>query len=77
MGGRGKAQFGMGGGGGGLALTLVLGTHCITDVGSCGCEPGRKRGTVTDLSTLRRGAVRGAYSVGAVDFGLSSPRKAS
>ena len=27
---------GLGGGGG--ALTLVLGTHCKTDLGSCGCE---------------------------------------
>ena len=37
----------------------------------------RKRGAVTDPSTLRRGLSEGAYSVGAVVFGLSSPRKAS
>ena len=35
-------------------------------------------GAVTDSSSpLRRGAVRGAFSVGAVVLGLSSPRKAS
>ena len=37
----------------------------------------RKRGAVTDQSTLRRGLLEGACSVGAVVVGFSSPRKAS
>ena len=61
---------------GGGALTLVLGTHCKTDSRSCGCRL-KKRGPVTDPRTLRRGAVRGAFPVGAVVVSLASPRKAS
>ena len=37
----------------------------------------RKRGAVTDPRPLRKGAVRGAFPVGAVVFSLASPRKAS
>ena len=37
----------------------------------------RKRVAVTDPRTLRKGAVRGAFSVGAVIVSLASPRKAS
>ena len=37
----------------------------------------RKDGAVTDPRTLRRGAVIGAFPVGAVIFGMFSPRKAS
>ena len=37
----------------------------------------RKKGAVTDPRTLRRGAVRGAFPVGAVVVSLASPRKAS
>ena len=33
-----------GGGGGGGGGTLVLGTHCKTDSGSCGCRPEKKKG---------------------------------
>ena len=58
------------------SLTLVLGTHCKTDSRSCGCRL-EKRGAVTNPRTLRRGAVRGAFPVGAVVVSLASPRKAS
>ena len=34
-------------------------------------------GAVTGPSTLRRGLLEGAHSVGAVDFGVSCPRRAS
>ena len=60
----------------GGTLTLVLDTRCKTDSRSCGCRL-EKRGAVTDLRTLRRAAVRGAFPVGAVVVSLASPRKAS
>ena len=63
-------------GGGGGALTLVLGTHCKMDSRSCGCRL-EKGGAVTDPRTLRRGAVRGTFPVGAVVVSLASPRIAS
>ena len=65
-----------GGGGGGGALTLVLGTHYKTDSRSCGCRL-EKRGAVTGPRTLRKGAERGAFPVGAVVVSLASRRKAS
>ena len=58
---------------------MSLGTNCRTDLGSCGCQCSlgleKGGGAVTDPSTLRRGLLEGAYSVGAVVFGLSSLRK--
>ena len=63
---------------GGGALTLVLGTHCKMDALSCGCRlEKRGGGAVMDPRTLRRGAVRGVFPVGAVLVSLASPRKAS
>ena len=77
---RNKSRGWSGGGGEcqprGGALTLVLGTHCKTDSRSCGCRL-EKGGAVTDPRTLRRGAVRGAFPVGAAVVSLASPRKAS
>ena len=53
---------------GGGALTLVLDIHCKTSrtSGAVAVNPvhGRKRGNVTDPSTLRRVAVRGKLRCG-------------
>ena len=57
---------------GGGALTLVLGTHCKMDALSCDCRLKEKGGgAVMDPRTLRRGAVRGAFPVGAVLVSLA------
>ena len=54
------------------ALTLVLGTHCKTEFGICGCQHGlgqnKGGGAVIDPRFLRRGLLERAFSVGAVDL---------
>ena len=62
-------------GGGGAGTHPGFG-YPLQNSRSCGCIA-RKEGAVTDLRTLRWGAVRGAFPVRAVVVSFASPRKAS
>ena len=71
----------MGGGGSGLgALTMVLGTHCKSELGRFGCKAGLgkiKERLSMARKTLRNGAVRGDCTMGDVFVSLCTPREAS